>query len=75
MLVRCSAVPFSSLWFLHRIYRRVGTKAAEAGVEVVCDCDLGLLQDILVGDPFRLRQCLLNLARRSSATLHRDQNC
>lgn len=43
--------------------RRVGPTAADAGVEVVCDCDLSLLTEALIGDPYRLRQCLLNLVR------------
>lgn len=39
----------------------VGPKAIEAGVEIVCDADLALCKEWLLGDPFRVRQILVNL--------------
>lgn len=44
------------------IWRRsVGPKAASTGVELICDVDPGLGGLSLLGDAFRVRQCLLNI--------------
>lgn len=42
--------------------RSVGPKACAGGVEVICDVeDPELGQIVLLGDAFRIRQCLLNI--------------
>ncbi|MDD4857016.1 MAG: response regulator [Candidatus Krumholzibacteria bacterium] len=58
-------VPFEPESIAHEVCRLISPKVAPKGIELLCDI-AGEVPPVLLGDPFRLRQILVNLLGNAS---------
>lgn len=61
--VHLSSEPFGVAQLLTELAEIVGAKAIQKGVELMIEFDQAVSEGLLLGDAFRLRQCLVKCAR------------